>query len=62
MRDTVRASSGEHSAWRSSLDGMSDDTAELVGELELIEQQPLERRAEGLAALHDRLEAALAAS
>lgn len=42
---------------------MTDDTsAELLDELQLIEEQPLERRAEAFAALHDRLEAALAGS
>lgn len=39
---------------------MDDDTRiELVDEVEVIEQQPLARRAEAFAALHDRLEAAL---
>ncbi|MFC7430004.1 MULTISPECIES: hypothetical protein [unclassified Agrococcus] len=42
---------------------MTDDTsAGLLDEIELIEEQPLERRAEAFAALHDRLEAALAGS
>ncbi|GAA2174734.1 hypothetical protein GCM10009846_21820 [Agrococcus versicolor] len=42
---------------------MTDDTsADLLDELELIEEQPLERRAAAFAALHDRLEAALSGS
>ena len=34
---------------------------ELVDELDLVEQQPLEERAEHLARLHDRLQAELGA-
>lgn len=35
---------------------------ELVDEVDVIEQQPLDRRAEAFAGIHDRLEAALHAS
>lgn len=46
-----------------TLDHVTDDTsAGLLDEIEVIEEQPLERRAEAFAALHDRLEAALAGS
>lgn len=41
-----------------STDGLADG---LVDELDLLEQQPLEERAEQLARLHDRLQAELGA-
>lgn len=40
---------------------MTDDASALVDEIQLIEEQPLERRAPAYAALHDRLEQALGA-
>ncbi|GEK80372.1 hypothetical protein [Agrococcus baldri] len=50
---TEQHGTGEH--------GESRGTDGLVDELDLLEQQPLEERAEQLARIHDRLQAELGA-